>query len=413
MTQSMQSVHKRLFLEIYASEEEENVDINNLQEEFENNSVISSIDSIDSVNENEVTFNLEIGDTFEDWDLVEKHVEKHATELGFEVIKRRLQKNKHGEIIRRTFECKCARTYYAKKKADTNDNREQESQKTNCPWRVNFYLSDSVISVTSIFKEHNHPLNENVENVAPKFHRFSSDMLEEIEFLVNIGCGAGPIIRALQKRFPKETIHPKNVYNAICLFRSNKTMIKTDAAETYGKLIQRQREEHGWFVEARLEGEDNHLTGLFWMRPSQIDLWQRFHDVAINDNTAQTNKYHMYLSLTIIIDNHARSRMAATAVISDETKGTYQWILECLLRATNNLAPQVLFTDADPAMTAIPAAQIQNPNAKIPNAKIPNPKSQIMISIFCRNPKSQIPNTSNLCILASQIPNYLGFGQHV
>ncbi|RHZ76218.1 hypothetical protein Glove_200g3 [Diversispora epigaea] len=46
-------------------------------------------------------------------------------------------------------------------------------------------------------------------------------------------------------------------------------------------------------------------------------------------------------------------------------------------------------------------------------AEIPNPKSQIIISIFCRNPKSQIPNTSNLCILASQIPNYLGFGQHV
>ena len=44
----------------------------------------------------------------------------------------------------------------------------------------------------------------------------------------------------------------------------------------------------------------------------------------------------------------------------------------------------------------IPATQIQNPNVKIPNAKIPNPKSQIMISIFCRNPKSQIPNTSNL-----------------
>ncbi|RHZ54332.1 hypothetical protein Glove_428g2 [Diversispora epigaea] len=40
----------------------------------------------------------------------------------------------------------------------------------------------------------------------------------------------------------------------------------------------------------------------------------------------------------------------------------------------------------------IPAAQIQNPNAEIPNAEIPNPKSQIIISIFCRNPKSQIPN---------------------
>jgi hypothetical protein len=75
------------------------------------------------------------------------------------------------------------------------------------------------------------------------------------------------------------------------------------------KLMKMQREENGWFVEARVEGDDNHLTGLFWMRPSQIELWQKFHDVAINDNTSQTNKYRMYLSLTIVIDNHAKSRM--------------------------------------------------------------------------------------------------------
>src|SRR6266540_2031243 len=60
----------------------------------------------------------------------------------------------------------------------------------------------------------------------------------------------------------------------------------------------------------------------------------------------------MYLSLTIIVDNHARSRMVATAVVSDETKETYKWILECLLHATNGLAPHVLFIDADPAMIA-------------------------------------------------------------
>ena len=60
----------------------------------------------------------------------------------------------------------------------------------------------------------------------------------------------------------------------------------------------------------------------------------------------------MYLFLTIIVDNHARSRMIATAIVSDETKETYQWILEYLLSATDNLAPNVLFTDADPAMVS-------------------------------------------------------------
>ena len=61
----------------------------------------------------------------------------------------------------------------------------------------------------------------------------------------------------------------------------------------------------------------------------------------------------MYLSLTIIVDNHACSRMVATAVVLDETKETYQWILECLLSVTDNLASNVLFTDADPVIVSV------------------------------------------------------------
>ncbi|RHZ84002.1 hypothetical protein Glove_86g91 [Diversispora epigaea] len=218
------------FLDTYVSEEEENIDINNLQKEFD---TLSNTDSIGSEDDN-ITFNIDLGDTFEDWNLAEKHIEKHATELGFEVIKCRIGRNKSGEINRCTFECKCS---------------------------VNLYLSNDIINITLMCKEHNHPLLENIERILPKFQCLSPEILKKIEFLVNIGCGA---------------------------------------AVTYEKLMQLQHEEHGWFVEAQLEGEDNHLTGLFWMRPSQIDLWRKFHDVAINDNTAQTNKYHMYLSLTII-----------------------------------------------------------------------------------------------------------------
>jgi FAR1 DNA-binding domain len=185
-----------------------------------------------------------LGDIFEDWDLAERQIEKHATETGFEVLKRRLGKNKHGEIISRTFECKNSREYHARKKADIEDNRERESVKINCPWKVNLYLSNGVIRITSLCKEHNHPLIENLKDVASKFHRLSPRMLEEVEFLVNIGCGAGPIIRGLQKRFSDALIYPKNVYNAICLFRSSKKIVKTDAAETYDKLIQMQCKEH-------------------------------------------------------------------------------------------------------------------------------------------------------------------------
>ncbi|CAG8603631.1 9906_t:CDS:2, partial [Diversispora eburnea] len=150
---------------------------------------------------------------FEDWNSAEKHVEKYANEVSFEVVKRQLEKNKRGEIVRRTFECKNSHQYCAKKKADVEDTRECESIKMNCPWKVNLGLASNIIHVTSMCKEHNHPLFENLENrnIASNCH-LTSEMLEEIEFL------------------------------------------------TYEKLMKLQREEHDWFVEAKLESEDNHLT---------------------------------------------------------------------------------------------------------------------------------------------------------
>ncbi|CAJ0765730.1 15274_t:CDS:2, partial [Entrophospora sp. SA101] len=47
---------------------------------------------------------------------------------------------------------------------------------------------------------------------------------------------------------------------------------------------------------------------------------------------------------------------------SDETKETYQWILECLLCATNDLAPCVIFTDSDTGMVAAIHGTLQQQN---------------------------------------------------
>ncbi|CAG8786251.1 16422_t:CDS:2, partial [Cetraspora pellucida] len=67
---------------------------------------------------------------------------------------------------------------------------------------------------------------KNIQSIGSKFQRLSSEMLKEIKFLTNIGCGAGLIIHGLQEHFPDAT----------------------DAAITYEKLMQLQHEEHGWFV---------------------------------------------------------------------------------------------------------------------------------------------------------------------
>ncbi|CAG8625818.1 3860_t:CDS:2, partial [Diversispora eburnea] len=215
---------------------EEITDVEHLRKEFESSSGSDS--------ENCMLFRLEIGNEFEDWNSAEKHVEKHTTEVSFEVVKCRLEKNKLGEIVYFIFECKSSRQYCAKKKTDVEDTRECESVKMNCLWKVNLGLASGIIHVTSMCKEYNHLLLENFENRnIVSNHRLTSEVLEEIEFLINVSCGTGPIICALQKLFSDARIHPKNIYNTICLFRRDQKIMKTDATETYEKLIKLQREE--------------------------------------------------------------------------------------------------------------------------------------------------------------------------
>jgi len=75
-----------------------------------------------------------------------------------------------------------------------------------------------------------------------------------------------------------------------------------------------------YVVISRLEGLSNELTGLFWMTNQQRnELWPKFRDVIIHDNTAKTNRYEMMLSLFIDVDNNYKTRVLAQALTKYET----------------------------------------------------------------------------------------------
>ncbi|CAB4427062.1 unnamed protein product [Rhizophagus irregularis] len=114
------NMHKCSIFDVYSSEEEEISDVNKLQEDFESESTLSS-SSIEDSNKKCAILGLEKGDTFEDWESAEKQVEIYSKVVGFEVIKRRLEKNSHGEVIHYTFECHNSGEYYVKKRADVEE----------------------------------------------------------------------------------------------------------------------------------------------------------------------------------------------------------------------------------------------------------------------------------------------------
>ncbi|CAG8648866.1 11577_t:CDS:2 [Funneliformis caledonium] len=85
------------------------------------------------------------------------------------------------------------------------------------------------------------------------------------------------------------------------------------------------------------------------MSPVQQELYQRFLDVVLNDNTCKTNKYNMYLSVFMVKDNYERFQNIANALVEDEMSSTYTWILQCLLKATG-ITPKSFWTDSEPGL---------------------------------------------------------------
>ncbi|GBC10223.1 hypothetical protein RclHR1_09450007 [Rhizophagus clarus] len=49
----------------------------------------------------------------------------------------------------------------------------------------------------------------------------------------------------------------------------------------------------------------------------------------------------------MIKDNYGKFHNVANTLVEDEIAFTYIWILQCLMKATNNITPKVFWTDSE------------------------------------------------------------------
>jgi MULE transposase domain len=255
---------------------------------------------------------------------------------------------------RRIYACTRGRKYMPRKEAHTEESRNAEHNTGNCQFRVNTYRrkNDNLVYITKVENQHNHKLVETIAILAPSYRKFTPEMQEDVRLLATCGVRSGAIIEVLQHKNPGKYIHDRDIYNLVNSIRREQNQSKSDAGSIYLNLMKQQQENPSFHVDAQFEGQENRLVRLCWMRPSQQELWARFHDIVLLDTTAKTNRHSMILCVVIIVDNHNRSRLVATAILSDETKDSFTWLFQSLLDATGGLMPRLLYTDADPAMIA-------------------------------------------------------------
>ncbi|CAB5396141.1 unnamed protein product [Rhizophagus irregularis] len=97
--------------------------------------------------------------------------------------------------------------------------------------------------------------------------------MKEIEFLtIKCRMGAATQRQYLEAKFPGQIIYDNDLYKAIQHFHLQNKDNSNDAAKLYTKLFELSQNNPMWKVVIKFDN-NNTLTHLFWMTPSQLELW--------------------------------------------------------------------------------------------------------------------------------------------
>ncbi|CAG8746083.1 14335_t:CDS:2, partial [Funneliformis caledonium] len=115
----------------------------------------------------------------------------------------------------------------------TNENRNRGHNTNNCKFHINAYRrkKNNLVHITKVEDEHNHELVENIRIVSPYYRKLTPEMRDDIALLAICGMRADAII---------EVLH--------------------DAGLMYLALMNQQQKNLTFHVDARFEGQDNHLV---------------------------------------------------------------------------------------------------------------------------------------------------------
>ncbi|CAB5301718.1 unnamed protein product [Rhizophagus irregularis] len=144
---------------------------------------------------------------------------------------------------------------------------------------------------TTLINTHNYELNSaQIAHLNARYRQFNDNMMQDLAFFTD--CKVVPIVQLeiLKKKYPEHVFHKQDVYNSIYKLHENNKDENLDSGLLLNVLFEKMTEDSNW-----------------------KDLYQRFNDVVLNDNTCKTNKYNMYLNVFMVRDNYEKFQNVANA----------------------------------------------------------------------------------------------------
>lgn len=264
---------------------------------------------------------------------------KYAKQRGFSIRKARFDKNKDGKVKRRDFVCHREGVQPPKFVNPLMKQRHKVSTRCECKAHMritlkkHFDIFPEQWHVTEFRGEHNHDLLTQEEVCFLPSYRFMTKEDEKhIILLKNGGLDVKQIMRVMELEKNVKHGHlsftSKDVHNFFSKIRNEEA--KNDVLDflEYCKLAKEENQNFQYCVTLDDEKKVEHI---FWSPAHCFDWYQLFGDVVVFDTTYKINAYDMPLGIFVGIDNHGRTILLGCALLRNETKNTFSWLMKVSL----------------------------------------------------------------------------------
>ncbi|KAJ7967551.1 Protein FAR-RED IMPAIRED RESPONSE 1 [Quillaja saponaria] len=279
--------------------------------------------------------------------------QEYAKSMGFTTsIKNSRRSKKTKEFIDAKFACS---RYGVTPESDSGSSRRSSVKKTDCKACMHVKRRpDGKWIVHEFIKEHNHELLPAL-SYHFRIHR-------------NVKLGEKnntDILHAISERTRKMYVEMSrqsggcqnigSLWSDITyeMDRSRCLSLDEGDAQVMLEYFKRIQKENPSFFYALDLNEEQRLRNLFWIDAKSRNDYISFNDVVSFDTTYIKSNDKLPFAPFVGVNHHCQPMLLGWALVADETKSTFVWLMRTWLRAMGGRSPKVIITDQDKALKVV------------------------------------------------------------
>ncbi|KAF9946978.1 hypothetical protein BGZ70_002936 [Mortierella alpina] len=249
-------------------------------------------------------------------------------------------------------------------KAEAAVHRHPSTQRCGCGVSLNVKFLNGLTAAGEIIlfndKEHNHPLRPHVRLVGRQARQLDP-VIQEFFRVHGPTCKDTRELRgyleaqvsSMEGVKPTIPVDPRVLSTAVYKVKRSWRVLEegSDSQQLLDILQARKAQDPDFFFASDVDFETKELRMVFWMTSLQKDLYRRYKDVLVMDNTAQTNSLNLPLTAIVIMCDHEPVLLMAIAKTLPATR-----IVHCIWHIyAHNIRSRLvgsLKKDFDPFMRA-------------------------------------------------------------